>query len=532
MASNENNLKASEDQQAIIKKLYFNREYKEALSVLDSLNQNFPNDPTLFIFGGDCYLALKQYELAISCYEEALKLSPENIVIYLKKIHVLHSTQNIEEALDLCIEAIKVSPDNSDLYLTQGNILHDLDQFEKAIDSYNKVINLNPNSAFGFCDKSYSLIELRKFDEAVACAKKAIQIKNDFSLAFFNLGTALMHLRSFDLSVESFNKAIKLEPDSAKYEHAKAILLLLFGKFKKGWSLLESRWRLDNLSSPKLETTRPRWTGAKNIKLLVWGEQGVGDQIMYSALLPDLSEVCSDINVKVDPRLVSLLNRSMGDKCTFYPENKSLPFKYDEHIAMGSLCQYLRCDEKSFETSRYGFLKDDILKTAEIKKDIIDLAPLSNKICGISWRSVSVNTGIHKTIPLKYFIEALDLKGYTFVSLQYGDTEDEIKEVKNELGINIVSYTKVDNFNDIDGLTSLIQACDTVISVDNITCQLAGALGKEIHVLLTYGSWWGWMVDRGDSPWYESVKIYRQELNQDWPSLFSEVKKNLSDKKI
>jgi len=123
----------------------------------------------------------------------------------------------------------------------------------------------------------------------------------------------------------------------------------------------------------------------------------------------------------------------------------------------------------------------------------------------------------------------LNLDGYAFVSLQYGDTKDEINDVKSELGIDIVSYEKVDNFNDIDGLTSLIQACDTVITIDNITCQLAGALGKETHVLLTYGSsWWVWMSDRSDSLWYDSVKIYRQEANKTWHDSFKRLKQNLN----
>jgi len=196
---------------------------------------------------------------------------------------------------------------------------------------------------------------------------------------------------------------------------------------------------------------------------------------------------------------------------------------------MGSLCKYLRNNEKDFESSRYGFLKDDQARTTEIKNDLLNLIPKENKICGISWRSISPKTGIHKTLPLKNFIEMLSLKGYSFVSLQYGDTKNEIKEVKNKLGIDIISYEKVDNFNDIDGLTSLIQACDTVVSVDNITCQLSGALGKEIHVLLTYGSWWGWMVDRSDSPWYDSVKIYRQEFNEAWSGLFERLKQNIKE---
>jgi hypothetical protein len=328
--------------------------------------------------------------------------------------------------------------------------------------------------------------------------------------------------------MESFDMAIQLQPNFEKYKFAKSILLLLFGDFRNGWKLFEVRWKLDPLYSPKLKTSHPAWNGNKNTKVLVWPEQGIGDQICFSALLPDLNGKCSELIVLLDPRLINLLTRSMGDFCTFYPDNvKETELDYDEHIAIGSLCQYLRNDEKDFESSRYGFLKDDEIKTANIKKDLLALTPSNNKICGISWRSVSPKTGIHKTIPLKFFIETLALEGYTFVSLQYGDTADEIKEVKDELGIDIVSYEKVDNFNDIDGLASLIQACDTVISVDNVTCQLAGALGKEIHVLLTYGSWWGWMANRSDSPWYDSVKIYRQGVNEAWSSLFLKLKANL-----
>ena len=494
--TNLNNLKVSEDHLAPVYKLYFNGQYKEALLALDNLTHHFPNDPILFNIGGDCYKLLKQYELATSCYAEALKLSP----------------------------------DNSDLYISQGQILHKSNKFNEAIDSYNMAIELSPNSAEAFCDKSISLMELQKYEEAVTCAKKAIEIKNNYAPAFHNLGVSAMHLRLFNLSMQSFNKAIELEPSLESYKFAKSILLLLLGDFKDGWALWESRWKLGELFSPKLETKRPVWSGNKNAKLLVWPEQGIGDQILYSSLLSDLSRKCSALIVILDPRLINLLTRSMGDFCTFYPDNgKHFEIDYDEHIAIGSLCQYFRVNQQDFESSRYGYLQDDLSKTVDIKKDLLALAPLNNKLCGISWGSSSKKSGAKKSIPLKIFIQMLDLTGYTYVNLQYGDTADEVKIVQDELGIDIISYDKVNNFNDIDGLASLIQACDTIISVDNITCQLAGALGKEIHVLLTYGSWWGWMTDRTDSFWYDSVKIYRKEAYGTWPSLFKIIKQNLRE---
>ena len=419
-------------------------------------------------------------------------------------------------------------PNNSVLLTLGGNCYFNLAQYKLAISCYDEAIRINPNNADGFNSKANALEKLRKFEEAISCATKAIEIKPDFDLAYYNLGINAMHLRLFDLSKKSFDTAIQLRPNFAKYKFSKSILFLLYGDFMNGWPLFESRWEMDVLFSPKLKSTRPIWSRNTNSKLLVWPEQGIGDQINYSSLLPNLNGKCSDLIVILDPRLINLYTRSMGAFCTFYPDNMNeSKLDYDEHIAMGSLCQYFRANENDFESSRYGFLKDDVVKTAHIKKNILSIAPLNNKLCGISWGSSS-KSDIHKTIPLKSFIELLDLKDYTYVSLQYGDTADEISEVRDELGVDIISYEEVDNFYDIDGLISLIQACDVVISVDNITCQLSGALGKKTHLLLTYGGgWWGWMADGSNSPWYHSVKIYRQNADENLSNLFLKLKEGL-----
>ena len=460
MPSEIENDELSFDNLTPIYNLFSKGKYKEALSSLDTLSQKFPNNHNLYSIGAECYFALDQYELSISCYDESIKL--------------------------------------------------------------------NPYCADYFNNKSNALEKLRKFDEAISCCKKAIEIRPDFDLAFYNLGINAKHLRLYELSLDSLNMAIQLDPDNEKYKFAKATLLLLYEDFKNGWLLFESRWKVDNLYSPKIDSNYPTWTGNKNAKLLVWPEQGIGDHILYSALIPELKKKCSNLTILVDRRLVDLLSRSMGNLCTIYPATiQYSELDYDEQISMGSLCQYLRNDEKDFLTTRNGFLKDDKIKTLEFKEDLLALCSQSNnKICGISWRSQTLGVGVHKSISLKNMIEILDLKGYTFVSLQYGDTLDEIKEVKNELGIDIISFKKVDNFNDIDGLASLIQSCDTIISIDNVTCQLAGALGKEIHILLTLGSWWGWGVNRSDSPCYNSVKIYRQETNETISCLIKKLNEN------
>ena len=122
----------------------------------------------------------------------------------------------------------------------------------------------------------------------------------------------------------------------------------------------------------------------------------------------------------------------------------------------------------------------------------------------------------------------LALPDVDFVSLQYGDTGEEIEQVRSRSSVTVLSYKDVDNFHDIDGLASLIQACDFVVSVDNSTVHLAGALGKDTRVLLPFVPNWRWLMDRDDSPWYASVKLYRQGSDRNWSGVFESVRSDLA----
>ena len=301
---------------------------------------------------------------------------------------------------------------------------------------------------------------------------------------------------NFDEAQAIYEKILLIQPDLITAHYNLSLFNLMKGNFKAGWPGYEWRWLDKGCASEPLQTNKPAWDYQKtDQRLLVWAEQGIGDHIFYGSLLSELLEDVPNLLVQIDKRLIPIFTRSLP-KIKFYPDDiKLLESDYDVHVAIGSLGKYLRNDEKDFLPTKKRFLKDDEVKTTQIKKELMALAPLNNKICGISWSSKSKSTGVGKSITLKYFINTLDLKGYTFVSLQYGQTKDEIKNVRDELGINVISYEKVDNFIDIDGLSSLIQACDTVITVDNVTCQLAGALGKQTHILLTLNPWWGWMME-------------------------------------
>jgi len=535
------------------------KKYSQSVELLSKALEINPNHAGAYNNRGNALKELKRFDEALASYDQAIAINPNHVGAQSNRGIALKELKRFDEALASYDQAIMLKPDYVDACINRGNLLKDLNRFDAALASYDQAIAINSglvivlynrglifqelnrfddalasydqaiaidsNHAGAYSDRGVALKNLNRFDEALASYDQAIVLNPNHAGTFSNRGNVLQELKRLDEALASYNQAITINPDHANAHWNASICNLIRGNFKAGWPGYEWRWSHFQCASEPLQTNKPAWDYQKtDQRLLVWAEQGIGDHIFYGSLLSELLEDVPNLLVQIDKRLIPIFTRSLP-KIKFYPDDiKLLESDYDVHVAIGSLGKYLRNDEKDCEVSRYGFLKDDQINTLEIKKELMALAPLNNKICGISWSSKSKSTGVGKSITLKYFINTLDLKGYTFVSLQYGQTKDEIKNVRDELGINVISYEKVDNFIDIDGLSSLIQACDTVITVDNVTCQLAGALGKQTHILLTLNPWWGWMMEGDESPWHPSVKLYRQEKIDDWSGAFKKLK--------
>jgi tetratricopeptide (TPR) repeat protein len=395
-----------------------------------------------------------------------------------------------------------------------------------ALASYDKAIALKPDYAEAHCIRGTVLKELKRYVDALASYDKAIALKPDYAEAYNDRGTALRDLKRLDEALVSCDKAITLKPDYAEAYLNKSLGLLCRGEFGEGWELYEWRWKIEKTTSKPLLTDKPAFNLKDWKRVLVWAEQGVGDEIMFGSMISEFRHSCTQLIVQVDARLISLFSRSISNDVVFLPRKSLIPQeRYDQQISMGSLGRYLRNDEASFYKSRFGYLKADSGKTNEIKKFLtIDNR---RKFCGISWRSKNEKTGDSRSIKLNDFLEFVSMNDYSFVNLQYGETDAEIKQARAELGIDVINYDKVDNFNDLDGLACLIQACDVVVSVDNATVHLAGALGKDVRILLPRASEWRWQLDRDDSPWYASAKLYRQSDDGDWASTFAKIRTDL-----
>ena len=276
-------------------------------------------------------------------------------------------------------------------------------------------------------------------------------------------------------------------------------------------------------TSVPLESNRPRWTPSDNNRVLLWAEQGIGDEIMFASIIQDLHAACSKLIVKIDKRLIPLFKRSFPDDIDFRPRNEVVSeAEYDAHIPMGSMPKYFRQTADSFKPTSKGWLSACDAKANRLRKTL--LSDGSETLIGISWHSTMPRSGAEvKVMTLTQLAKKLHAPKVKLINLQYGDVDSELDCLWKEHGIEVVKVPEIDNKADIDGLASLIMACDKVVSISNVTIHLAGALGKEAQVLLAYLPDWRWGSQPNNSYWYRSVLRYRQTKAGDWDNVLKKL---------
>ncbi len=476
---------------------------------------------------GNVLRELSQFDAALESYDKAIAIKPGYAEAYTNRGIALKELKHLDEALASYDKAIAIKPDYAEAYSNRGIVLKELKRLDEALASYDQAIAIKPGYAEAYSNRGNALKELKRLDEALASYDQAIAIKPDYAEAYSDRGNALKEFKRLDEALASYDKAIAIKPDFAEARWNKSLALLLVGDFANGWELYEWRRKTERseFSSRPLQSNRPEWQiGDEKGRLLIWDEQGIGDQIMFGSLFSKSKTLSSQTLVRIDSRLVPLFKRSMPE-IDFFPANMPVNEEaYDNHMPMGSLGKYLCKDSEAFKSIKPNYLLADKERSGQIRRS---LCAADVQLCGISWRSMNIQSGRDRSIDLKDFLKFLGGADVKFVNLQYGEVAEEINEVKESTGVEVMQCPTVDNYNDLDGFASLIDACDLVISIDNSTVHLSGALGKPTWILLPRAPDWRWQLDREDSPWYPSVKLYRQSKFGDWNDVIQRVKADL-----
>lgn len=533
--------------------------HEEALASLDRALGLASSSASLHGNRADALAALGRHEEAVQGYDRALAIKPDSVNEWCNRGAVLQDLGRYDAAAESFQRAVALAPGFAPAHCNHGLALAALDRQEQALASFDRAIAIDPGyadahnnranaldqlgrqaDALAAADRALALapahrpalvtraIILRKLGraaDALASCDRALALMADDPEALIVRGDVLVDLERFEEAVATFDRMIALDPHAALPKWNKSFICLGLGQFREGWALYEHRWAGARGLVPRAYR-QPRWNGGRiDGALLVWGEQGLGDEILHASMIPDLMQRTGSVTLEVEPRLVPLFARSFpgANVIPLGPALSAGPFAAQEPIA--SLGRHFRPDWQAFPKRDRGYLVADDARVRSLRQRLDD----GRTVVGLSWVSKAPIGGAQKSARLADFAPLLQSPGYRFVDLQYGDTRAERETVERDIGIRVERLPDIDNTNDLDGLAALMGACDAVVTVSNTTAHLAGALGRPTWVMVPHGHAriWYWFRDRDESPWYPRVRVRRQQRGQAWSELIAAVAANL-----
>ena len=502
---------------------YQNGRFSEAEKLAISLTQQFPKHQ----FGWKVLGALlKQNGRVIdslTAMQKSVQLAPRDYEAHSNLGVTLQELGRLDEAEASCTRSIALKPDFAKAHSNLGVTLQEMGRLEEAEASYKQALKIKPDYAEVYYNMGNALKDKGDLEAAIESYKQALKIKPNYAEVYYNMANALQDKGNPESAIDSYKHATKIKPDYAEAYHNMSLVNLSLQDFKAGWSLFEWRWKLKKVFGNPLKSSKPLWKPTKKQRVLLWCEQGIGDEIMFASLISDLYSSSSKLIVMTDKRLIPLFRRSFPDDIDFRPSNEVVSeTEYDSQIPMGSVPLYFRQSIDSFKSSAQGWLCASSVKAKNLRSRL--LSNDSETLIGISWHTTAHLSGAqNRLIPLNQIAQMLHAPKVRLVSLQYGDFVNDVKKLSTDYGIKVAQITEIDNMNDIDGLAALISACDRIVSIDNTTVHLAGALGKETKVLLPYACDWRWGQSSQDSYWYDSVQLYRQTKIGDWEHVIKQL---------
>ena len=481
-------------------------------------------------------------------FNESLRLlclDPASFNGWLGVVDAEASQNSPSKLLIICRRAIVIGSNSADSLLAIAMTAIKRDQKALAIQCLSKLITIDPAREGLHLDLG-AMLEASSHDGLAAYfyRREALLSPGD-PRPWFNLGNVAMSQGDPSASAGNYDEALARGLTSTFGYKAAALAHLIAGNFSRGWSLYETRFVGGNVSvinkSRMLISNKPllgkSLDGYAKSSVLVWAEQGIGDEIMFGSMLKEFQDRVGRLIVQVDARLIPLFRRSFPVEVLFFDRADSVPESYyDAHVAIGSLGKYLRPTINSFSNSR-RYLYADAGRVLEIRES---MKLGSGEIAiGISWQSSNRDTGNVRSISLSKMAKALHFPRVRLVNLQYGTVDDEIKFVEASLGIQIMCFPAVNNTTDLDGLAAIIEACDQVVSIGNATAHLAGALGKKTTVLLPrIGArtadgaiipGWRWLDSGGRCVWYESVELMKSQVHEsNWDYCLLRLREHLA----
>ena len=501
---------------------------------LESYDKAIELNPAKASFHNNRGLALKEQgkeALAIACFERAIVIQRDYGLAHFNLGLSLFSLGHYEEAATRQAEAIRLMPGHAPSLWGHADALRASGHYEASLASYNAALSLEPGRPDIYNNRGLLLHGWGKHHEALADFETATRLDPSHADAECNQGMALEALGQHAQALSHYEAAMARSPGHAAARFNHALCHLTLGHYHAGWREYEWRWQTEQLKSSQLHCNAPLWTGKDSLqgqRILLHAEQGLGDSLQFCRYLPMVAELGATLIVQVQPPLVPLI-RSMSGVSQVIAAGEALP-EFDFHCPFMSLpLAFGTTLETVPGERRYLWPSEDKSLFWQQRLGARHLPRV-----GLVWagaphasRAVQRPVDIRRSIPLAKFA-SLGTPEAEFFSLQKGEpAASQLRELEQAGwdGPRLADFTG--ELSDFDDTAALIDQLDLVISVDTSVAHLAGALGKPVWLLNRFDTCWRWMTERKDSPWYPTMKIFRQPAQGDWDSVIARVRAEL-----
>jgi len=529
----------------------------EAVASYRQLLQVDPDQAEVYVNMGIALRAQGRAGEAAACYKQAIQLKPEFVEAYYNLANVLKEQGRFAEAVENYEQAVRLRPEFSQAHYNLANALRSSGRLADAIESYRRAVRLKSDYVAAYVNLAMTLKDLGRTDDAIDNYKQAIRLKPDYHQAHNNLGIALKELGRLDEAIESYAEAIRLRPGyaethnnmgialHARGEHDEALgaceraielkpdypqahwnrslVLLLKGRFEEGWE--EYRWRrktnLASFAYPH-ELDKPLWSGEPFVgkRLLIHYEQGLGDNLQFVRYLPMVKRLGGTVIFETPKSMYSLLQSFNGiDELVQASPDGPPGVEFDAYASLMDLPGIFGTTLDTID-AEVPYIHADSEKVEHWRERITG----DGFKVGLVWggRPTGRNEVLslqNRSCSLEHFAPLADVPGVVLYGLQKGPSAVQAEQLPRQILIHNLG----EQFDDFADTAAAIENLDLVISIDTSVAHLAGAMGKQVWLLLKTDADWRWLLDREDSPWYPTMRLFRQRRAGDWAEVLERV---------
>jgi tetratricopeptide (TPR) repeat protein len=454
---------------------------------------------------------------ALRSYDRAIAIRPEFAAAHHGRANTLAKLGRSREAVEGFDRAIALKPDLAEAYNNKGNILSRLGRYAEAAESYSLAVRARPAYALGWNNLGRALEDLGRVEEALKCCDKAIELAPALVAAHYNRGNILKGAKHLAESIQSFDRAIELAPNFAPAHRNKMTTTLLMGDFDEGWRLYERR----NAGMSVPPQAVAIWTGEERLEgktLLIAAEQGLGDTIQFCRYARLAAARGARVTLAVQDALVSLL-KCLEPEISVTGVN-AVASGFDYYIPLLSMPQAFRTRSDNIPSS-VPYIRADADRVRQWKAR---LGTNGFKI-GICWQGApGGEVDVGRSFPVKLFEPLGAAPGVRLISLQKNAGAEQLRDLPAGMKVESFGDTLDQGPDAFVDTAAIMENLDLVITSDTAIAHLSGALGRSVWVALNHVPDWRWLLDRSDSPWYPTMRLFRQTARGDWPGVFDAMK--------